>query len=85
MSARFADVFEELASPGGARAATIRAAFDAILAGDWTPVQVAGFAVALRLRGETADVIAAAVESMRAVMLPVDHGLAAVVDTCGTG
>jgi anthranilate phosphoribosyltransferase len=81
----FPRVFEELAAPAGASPATIRAAFDAILAGAWTPVQVAGFAVALRLRGETAPVIAAAVESMRAVMLPVEHGLPVVVDTCGTG
>jgi anthranilate phosphoribosyltransferase len=81
----FPRVFEELASPAGASAETIRAAFDAILAGAWTPVQVAGFAVALRFRGETEAVITAAVESMRAVMIPVDHGLSRVVDTCGTG
>jgi anthranilate phosphoribosyltransferase len=81
----FARVFEEIASPKGASRATVRAAFDAILAGEWTPVQVAGFAVALRLRGETAETIQAAVESLRAVMVPVDHGLPLVVDTCGTG
>jgi anthranilate phosphoribosyltransferase len=85
VTARFAEVFEELASPGGPSPATIRRAFDAILSGAWTPVQVAGFAVALRLRGETAPVIRAAVESLRAVMVPVDHGLPRVVDTCGTG
>ena len=67
----FPRVFEELASPAGAAPATIRAAFDAILEGAWTPVQVAGFAVALRLRGETASVITAAAESMRAVMIGV--------------
>jgi anthranilate phosphoribosyltransferase len=81
----FPVVFEELASPPGATPETIRKAFDAILAGAWTPVQVAGFAVALRLRGESASVISAAVESMRAVMIPVEHGLPLVVDTCGTG
>ncbi|HVY44620.1 MAG TPA: anthranilate phosphoribosyltransferase [Minicystis sp.] len=85
MTARFAEVFEELASPAGPSPATIRRAFDAILAGAWTPVQVAGFAVALRLRGESAAVITAAVESLRAVMVPVEHGLPVVVDTCGTG
>jgi anthranilate phosphoribosyltransferase len=81
----FARVFDELASPAPPRSATLRAAFDAIFAGAWTPVQIAGFAVALRLRGEDADTIAAAVEAMRAVMIPVDHGLPLVVDTCGTG
>jgi anthranilate phosphoribosyltransferase len=63
----------------------VRAAFDAILAGEWTPVQVAGFAVALRVRGESAETIVAAAEAMRAKMTAVDHGLAVVVDTCGTG
>src|SRR5262249_6362699 len=61
------------------------AAFDAIFAGAWTPVQIAGFVISLRLRGEDADTIASAVEAMRAVMIPVDHGLGTVVDTCGTG
>jgi anthranilate phosphoribosyltransferase len=78
-------VFEEIASTAGARPGTLRAAFDAIFSGAWTPVQIAGFAVALRLRGEDADTIAAAAEAMRAVMIPVDHGLPLVVDTCGTG
>ena len=81
----FARVFDEIVSPAGPSAATVRAAFDAILSGAWTPVQVAGFAVALRMRGESAEVIAAAAEALRAVMVPVDHGLAVVVDTCGTG
>ncbi len=81
----FPRVFEELASPCGAAPDTIRAAFDAILAGAWTPVQIAGFAVTLRLRGETAPIIAAAVDAMRSVMVPVVHGLPVVVDTCGTG
>ncbi|MEB2324975.1 MAG: anthranilate phosphoribosyltransferase, partial [Sorangiineae bacterium] len=82
---RFADVYAELSSPSGISPATVRRVFDAILAGAWTPVQVAGFAVALRGAGETAPVIAAAVESMRAAMVPVEHGLARVLDTCGTG
>jgi len=81
----FHEVFEEVASAAGPRPETLRRAFDAVFAGAWTPVQIAGFAVALRLRGETADTIAAAVEAMRAVMIPVDHGLPLVMDTCGTG
>jgi anthranilate phosphoribosyltransferase len=65
--------------------ADVRAAFGAILAGAWTPIQIAAFAVALRLHGETAAMIVAAAEALRAVMTPVEHGLAEVVDTCGTG
>jgi anthranilate phosphoribosyltransferase len=81
----FPRVFEEIAAAHGPSPKTLRAAFDAIFAGAWTPVQIAGFAVALRVRGEDAETIAAAVSAMRAVMIPVDHGLPVVVDTCGTG
>jgi anthranilate phosphoribosyltransferase len=81
----FPRVFEELASSASAPPATLRAAFDAIFAGAWTPVQIAAFVVALRLRGEDAETIAAAAEAMRAVMIPVKHDLPVVVDTCGTG
>jgi anthranilate phosphoribosyltransferase len=84
-SPRFAQVFAELTAPGGISPGSVRRVFDAILAGQWTPVQVAGFAVALRLCGENAEIISAAVESMRAAMVPVDHGLPLVLDTCGTG
>ncbi len=82
---RFADVFTELSGPDGISAASVRRVFDAILAGQWTPVQVAGFVVALRLQGEPPDVIAAAAQAMRAAMVPVDHGLERLLDTCGTG
>ncbi len=81
----FPRVFEELCAGAGAAPATLRAAFDAVFAGAWTPVQIAAFAVALRLRGEDAETIAAAARAMRAVMIPVEHGLPRVVDTCGTG
>ncbi|HEY3822635.1 MAG TPA: anthranilate phosphoribosyltransferase [Polyangiaceae bacterium] len=71
--------------PGEVDAADVRAAFDAILAGAWTPVQVGAFAVALRMRGESAEVIVSAAGAMRATMAAVEHGLPVVVDTCGTG
>jgi anthranilate phosphoribosyltransferase len=63
----------------------VRAAFESILAGAWTPVQIGAYAVALRLTGETADVILGAARAMRAAMTVVEHGLPLVVDTCGTG
>jgi anthranilate phosphoribosyltransferase len=62
-----------------------RAAFEAILSGAWTPIQIGAFAVALRIRGETAEVIVGAVEAMRGAMTVVEHGLPLLVDTCGTG
>lgn len=64
---------------------TVRAAFDAILSGAWTPSQVASFAISLRLRGETPAIIAAAASSLRSAMVPVEHDLPVTLDTCGTG
>jgi anthranilate phosphoribosyltransferase len=63
----------------------VHEAFGAMLSGAWTPVQVGAFAVALRMRGESADTIAAAVEAMRATMVPVEHDFPLLADTCGTG
>lgn len=62
------------------------AAFDVVMAGDATPVQVAALLTALRVKGETPDEVAGAAlalrRAMRAVTLDaVEH----VVDTCGTG
>jgi anthranilate phosphoribosyltransferase len=81
----FPRVFEELTSGRELSRELLRAAFDAIFAGAWTPVQVAGFAVALRVRGEDDVTISTAIEAMRTVMIPINHGLTKVLDTCGTG
>jgi anthranilate phosphoribosyltransferase len=60
------------------------AAMDAIMDGSTSPVQIAGFLVALRAKEETAVEIAGLVRSMRrfALTVPVDGPC---VDTCGTG
>lgn len=81
----FQQVFEDIANDTGPTPHIIREALDAILMGAWTPVQVAGFAVALRIRGEHADTISAAAQTICAHMITVDHGLPIVADTCGTG
>lgn len=80
----FRAVFERI-EKGALGPDDVRAAFGAILSGAWTPVQIGAFATSLRMRGESADTIAAAADALRAVMTPVDHGLADVIDTCGTG
>ena len=80
----FAEVFASLES-GSLSPDQVRAAFGAILTGGWSTVQIGAFATALRLRGESAEMIVAAAEALRAVMTPVDHDLLEVVDTCGTG
>ena len=85
MSVEFPKAMGPLLAGQALSPAEVRAAFDAILAGAWTPVQVGAFAVALRMRGETVETIVAAAESMRASMAVVPHDLPVVVDTCGTG
>lgn len=57
-----------------------------IMSGELTPVQIAGILVALRMKGETVEEIAAAAEVMRELSIKVDivadeH----LIDTCGTG
>ncbi len=62
-------------------------AMNQAMSGDATAVQLAGFLVALRGKGETAEEIGGLVGAMLdhagAVTLP--RGLGPVVDTCGTG
>lgn len=62
-----------------------RRVFDAIFAGEWNAAQIAGLLVALRLKGETPEVVCAAAQAMRARMIGVEHALPMVFDTCGTG
>jgi anthranilate phosphoribosyltransferase len=84
MTLTFVEAFPHLSRPTP-DPAVVEQAFGQILSGAWTPVQVAGFAVALRMRGESAEIIAAAARAMRRAMVPVDHGLPMTFDTCGTG
>jgi anthranilate phosphoribosyltransferase len=65
--------------------AQAREAMQEIMAGDATQAQIAGFLVALRAKGETADEIAGCAEAMREHVLPVQPARADLVDTAGTG
>jgi anthranilate phosphoribosyltransferase len=66
-------------------AAAARAAMDEIMSGAATPAQTAGFLVALRAKGETADEIAGCAEGMREHVVPVTPARDDLVDTAGTG
>ena len=61
-------------------------AMSAILEGQATTAQIAGFLVAIKMRGEVAEEIVGLSQAMRARMIPVE-GLEgeALLDTCGTG
>jgi anthranilate phosphoribosyltransferase len=60
------------------------AAFEIIIRGDATPSQIAGFLVALRMKGETAEEIAGFARTARAMATPIEVE-GALLDTCGTG
>lgn len=56
-----------------------------ILAGDASPEWIAGFLVALRMKGETAGEITGFARAMRSAATPVPCTTGPLVDTCGTG
>jgi anthranilate phosphoribosyltransferase len=60
------------------------AAFEIIIRGDATPSQIAGFLVALRMKGETAEEITGFARTARAMATPIEVD-GALLDTCGTG
>ncbi|MDH5490918.1 MAG: anthranilate phosphoribosyltransferase, partial [Myxococcales bacterium] len=65
---------------------TMAAAMGEILGGEAAEAQIAAFAIALRMKGETATEIAAAAEVMRARSSSIRTGvMGTLLDTCGTG
>ena len=60
------------------------AAFEIIMSGNATPSQIGAFLMALRVRGETVEEIAAAARIMRAKAVAIEAPPGAI-DTCGTG
>ena len=59
-------------------------AFEVIMRGDATPSQIAGFMVALRMKGETPEELTGFARTARAVATPIEVG-GDLLDTCGTG
>jgi anthranilate phosphoribosyltransferase len=64
---------------------TARASMEQILAGEATAAQIAAFAIALRMKGETSDEIAGMAEAMRRRVAPIYTRRRPLIDTCGTG
>ncbi|MDQ6719778.1 MAG: anthranilate phosphoribosyltransferase [Candidatus Dormibacteraeota bacterium] len=60
------------------------AAFEEIMRGDATPIQIAGFVVALRMKGETVEELSGFARTARAMATPINVE-GDLLDTCGTG
>jgi len=87
MTEALADLKPHLARVADARALSFEEAceaFEIIMSGRATPAQIAGFLVALRMRGESVDEISAAVKVIRAKALAVQAPDDAM-DIVGTG
>lgn len=63
----------------------MREVMRAMMAGELTDAQIAGFLIALRCKGETVEEIAAAVGVLRELVRQVPVQGEHVIDTCGTG
>ena len=79
-----AEAIEQLLAGKSLRRDQARNIMDQVMAGEATPVQVAGVLIALRAKGETVEEMAGFVDSMQAhaTSLSVPEG---TIDTCGTG
>jgi anthranilate phosphoribosyltransferase len=78
------DVIAKLVRLESLSEAEAAAAFETIMRGDATPVQIAGFMVALRMKGETVEELTGFARTARALATPIEVD-GALLDTCGTG
>jgi anthranilate phosphoribosyltransferase len=74
-----------VAAGGDLSSEEAHAAMGVLLAGGAGEAEIAGFLVALKMKGETATEIAGFARAMRDCMIVVDTGRFNVIDTCGTG
>ena len=77
---------EQLAQGASLGREATSAAFDAVMQGQATPVQVAALLMGLRSKGETSEEVAGAVLALRRAMTRLEaDDPQLLVDTCGTG
>ena len=79
------DMLRELVSGRDLSRDQMMTAMHLIMSGQASAAQIGAFLVALRMKGETVEEIAAAATVMREHVLRVNHGFERVLDTCGTG
>ena len=77
-------LIERLISGSDLRDTEVEQAFEEIMSGKASDVQIGAFLTALRAKGEKPPEIASAASVMRSKALNIDLGFD-VVDTCGTG
>ncbi|TLS35910.1 anthranilate phosphoribosyltransferase [Pseudalkalibacillus caeni] len=58
---------------------------DVIMNGQAEDSQIASLLTVLRLRGETVDELTGFIRSLRGHVLPLEHDIPELIDTCGTG
>ena len=56
-----------------------------VMGGEATPAQIAGFLIALRMKGETVEEITGCARAMRRAAVKVQPKKDGLIDTCGTG
>lgn len=78
------EILDALVSGRDLQPAQARWAMGEILSGDATPVQIAGFAVAMRAKGETSDELTGLVDAMYEVATPITVP-GRTLDVVGTG
>lgn len=82
----YANILNQLINGQHLTFETMQQVMHQVMSGSWTPAQISGLLVALRIKGETVDEIAAAASVMRELstkvhVTPSRH----LIDTCGTG
>src|SRR5262245_45726678 len=82
---RFPDLLAAVLDHRDLTGEQMRAVMGDVMAGRCSEVEVAALLVALRMKGETADEIAAAAAVLREHMVRFESGRDDVLDTCGTG
>ena len=86
MSTVIPSVIKRLIAGESIPAAELTAAFDLVMSGDATPVQISALLVGLRVKGETAEEVAAVAKALRNAMVALGAtDPDSLVDTCGTG
>ena len=81
----FAELIEKLRAREDLTEAEATAVMVEIMEGRAAPVQIAGFLIALSMKGERPEEIVGLARTMRARAVPLSRSFTDVFDTCGTG